>query len=81
MEAETYFFQRRPRLAEDGDGVEIIELFQIVIEVSVFPLVGRYQKIQILVVPQGLLGGAAQGGETAGGEPVRVALHKSFPPI
>ncbi len=71
--------QRRAGLPEDGDSVKIIELFRVVIKISVLPPVGREQEAKVLIVPQSLLGSAAQGGEGAGGHPSPM-FHKIFSP-
>ena len=71
--------QRGACLPEDGDSVKIIELFRVVIKIPVLPPVGREQEAKVLIVPQSLLGSAAQGGEGAGGHPSPM-FHKIFSP-
>ncbi len=79
-EAAADVLQGRARLAENGDGVVVIELFRVIVEIPVFPPVGRGQQPQVLVVPQSLLGCAAQGGKVPGGQTACFPLHKRFLP-
>ena len=48
METAAGLLQRRPCLAKDGDGVKIIELLHIVVEIAVIPLVGRGENADVL---------------------------------
>ena len=78
QQAAADFLQGRSGPPEDGDGEEVVELLRVVIEIAVVPLAGRGQQADVLVVPQGLLGGTAQGGEGAGGHPSPIPFHKHF---
>ena len=76
LEAAADLLQGRPRLTEDRDGVKIVELLHVVVGIAVVPPMGRGEEANVFVVPQRLLGGAAQGGEGPGGQPSLFPLHE-----
>ena len=66
---------------QNGGGVFVLFylLFLVAMGVPVLTMelaVGREEKSHIFVVAQSFLGGAAQGGESPGGQPAFVPLHK-----
>ena len=78
LETAADLLQGCARLAEDGDGVKIVELLHVVVKIAVVPLVGWEEQSHVFVVAQSFLGCTAQGGEGPGGQPSFFSLHKNF---